>query len=51
MGSALLGEDIVAESENILLEGVNELERHLHLDLVHTAFKIHRLMNRLFSVV
>ena len=51
MGSALLGEDIVAESENILLEGINKLERHLHLDPIHTALKVHRLMNRIFSIV
>ena len=50
MGPALLGKDVVAESEDILLKGVHKLECDFHFDLVYTALKIYRLMDRFFSV-
>ena len=51
MGPALLGKDVVAESEDILLKGVHKLECDFHFDLVYTALKIYRLVDRFFSVV
>ena len=51
MGAALCVVYIVAEAEHIFVKFVDILERCLHLDTVRFAFKIHRLVERLFLLI
>ena len=51
MGAAFLGEDVVAEAQNVLFKGVHELEGRLYLDIFNGSFKIYRLMDRFFPAV
>ena len=51
MCTTLLSEDVVAESKNILLKRIYELERNLSLNSICLALKVDRLMNRYLSLV
>ena len=49
MGAALLGENIITEAKDILLEGIYKLDGCLNLYPVYLSFKINGLMNGSFS--
>ena len=46
MGAALLGKDVVAEAQYILLKCVHELDGGLHLHLVHGPLEINGVVYR-----
>ena len=51
MGAALLGKDVVAEAQYILLKCVHELDGGLHLHLVHGSLEIDGVVYRRFAGV
>ena len=51
MRSALLREDIIAEAVDILLKGIYELERYLHLDIIGSALEIYRSAYRRLALI
>ena len=51
MGTAFLGKDVVAETQDIFLKGIHKLESNLYLDLIYFLFEINRLMNDGLSAI